>query len=123
MLYKLRDSQTWTKIDSRCRTQKSSRCCAANRRGVSSSGKDIEKGEAAHFQICQGRSRLHNQALLEIKNRWKAGLPVAETTDKPWPALPTKEEEMVKLILLHIYQSRDNLLRFITPKKEGEPWE
>jgi hypothetical protein len=123
MLYKLRDSQTWTKINSRCRTQKPSRSCAANRRGVSGSGEDIEKGEAANFQICSGRSRLHNQTLLEITYRWEAGLPVAETTDKPWPALPTKEEEMVEKILPHIYLSRDNLLRFIAPKKEGEPWE
>jgi hypothetical protein len=30
---------------------------------------------------------------------------------------------MVDQIVPYIYLSRDILLRFITPKKEGEPWE
>jgi hypothetical protein len=40
--------------------------------------------------ICAGRSGLHNQALLEITHRWEAGLPVALTTDKPWPHILTR---------------------------------
>lgn len=117
MLYNLRDSQTWTKTDIRFRTQRTSCSRAADRRGVSGSGKDIKKGEIADFQICTRRSCLHNQALFEITNRWEAGLPVAGTTDKPWPPHPSEEDVMVDGIVPYIYLSCDNLLRFTASRK------
>jgi hypothetical protein len=115
------DSKAWPKAGSRRKAKKESACSAPNGYRIGGFGKNLQTNAITDLTFHSGGDCHCNRTLLEITYRWKAGLKVVEATSKPWPALPTKEEEMVEKILLYIYLSRDNLLRFTTPKKEGEP--
>src|SRR5437773_10320083 len=93
------DSTKGSKIDPRRTPKEEPDRGSSYGRGVKGARENLQPRAVTHFLLRSKGSCLGDQAVLKVTTGWEAGLPVARTTGKPWPALPVLEGAMVESIL------------------------